>query len=271
LIWVREYGTEGLWVVVVHGGPGAMGSMAVVARALAHRFRVLEPWQRCSGGEPLTVARHIADMHEMVRAHCPDQKPALVGHSWGAMLALAYAAAHPEEAGPLVLAGCGTFDPAARMRMKVIRGARMNEAVIAQMARIEQAIVDPDERLCALGRLFMILDSYDLASTETGLEACDAAANRETWDDMLHLQEVGVYPAAFSAIRTPVLMVHGADDPHPGEMIRASLAPYLPQLEYHEWARCGHYPWLERGVGAEFFTVVSEWLALHLPTSDSLP
>ncbi len=30
------------------------------------------------------------------------------------MLGLAFAAAHPVEAGPIVLVGCGTFDPVAR-------------------------------------------------------------------------------------------------------------------------------------------------------------
>ena len=43
-------------------------------------------------------------------------------------------------------------------------------------------------------------------------------------------------------------------------MIRASLAPYLPRLEYHEWERCGHYPWLERAVREEFFWILREWL-----------
>jgi len=62
----------------------------------------------------------------------------------------------------------------------------------------------------------------------------------------------------------PVLMLHGAVDPHPGQMIRANLEPHLPQLEYLEWQRCGHYPWLERAVRGEFFAVLHEWLARQL-------
>ncbi|MEJ2210093.1 MAG: alpha/beta hydrolase [Anaerolineae bacterium] len=235
MIQVREYGTAGPSVLAIHGGPGAMGGMAAVARGLAGRFRVLEPWQRGSGGEPLTVARHVADLHEVVQACCAARRPALVGHSWGAMLVLAYAAEHPDEAGPLVLVGCGTFDPAARARMRAIRQARMDGRMQAEMARLEVEIEDPDRRLCALGRLMMAVDSYDLASTETGLDHCDAVAHEETWADMMWLQQEGVYPALFALIRSPVLMVHGADDPHPGPMIRDGLAPYLPQLEYHEW------------------------------------
>ena len=54
-------------------------------------------------GEPLTVARHVADLHDVVLAVCDGQSPALVGESWGAMLALAYAAEHPRDVGPIVL------------------------------------------------------------------------------------------------------------------------------------------------------------------------
>jgi hypothetical protein len=59
-------------------------------------------------------------------------------------------------------------------------------------------------------------------------------------------------------------MLHGTYDPHPGQMIRASLAPYLPQLEYREWERCGYYPWGEQFVRDEFFAVLREWLASQL-------
>lgn len=267
MIRVREYGTSGPWVIAVHGGPGAMGGMAPVAQGLAGGFRVLEPWQRGGGGQPLTVARHVADLHEVVQAHCSARRPALVGHSWGAMLILAYAATHPDEAGPLLLVGCGTFDPAARAQMRAVRRARMGGEVGAKLAHLEREIEDPDRRLCALGRLMMAVDSCDLVSTEPGLERCDAVAHQETWEDMMWLQEEGVYPALFALIRSPVLMVHGAADPHPGRLIRDGLAPYLPQLEYHEWAQCGHYPWLERAVGDGFFSVVSAWLARRMPAT----
>src|SRR4051812_12073313 len=100
---VRAYGTTGSVVVVLHGGPAAVGSAAPLARGLADAFRVLEPWQRSSGAEPLTVARHVADLHALVSSTCAGTRPALVGESWGAMLALAYAAVHPDRAGPLVL------------------------------------------------------------------------------------------------------------------------------------------------------------------------
>jgi pimeloyl-ACP methyl ester carboxylesterase len=95
-------------------------------------------------------------------------------------------------------------------------------------------------------------------------EPFDVRAHEESWADMVRLQEEGVYPAAFAAIHSPVLMLHGAYDPHPGELIRAGLVPYLPQLEYREWERCGHKPWFEREVREEFFAVMHTWLLGHL-------
>ena len=90
-----------------------------------------------------------------------------------------------------------------------------------------------------------------------------ARAHHETWDDMLRLQADGTYPGAFQAIESPVLMLHGDFDPHPGGMILASLEPYVGPIEYVEWNGCGHYPWAERAVRDDFFAVLRAWLARH--------
>ena len=131
---------------------------------------------------------------------------------------------------------------------------------------LKSIVVPGPSPLYAASDPITVSTSYDLTENQAGPAICDAGAicdavaHRQTWHDMLRLQEAGVYPALLAAIRAPVLMVHGAADPHPGPMIRDGLVPYLPQLEYHEWARCGHYPWLERAVGAEFFALVGDWL-----------
>ena len=83
------------------------------------------------------------------------------------------------------------------------------------------------------------------ADVEDPVEHFDAKGHAETWDDMVRLQDSGVYPARFVSIRCPVLMLHGTYDPHPGPMIRDGLKPYIPHLEYREFDRCGHSPWIE--------------------------
>src|SRR5688500_20412214 len=91
-IRVRQYGSRGPNVVVLHGGPGAPGSAAGLARALADDFSVLEPHQRRSGIVPLTVSQHVEDL-----AGIAPPGSAIVGHSWGAMLGVSFAAWFPDR------------------------------------------------------------------------------------------------------------------------------------------------------------------------------
>jgi pimeloyl-ACP methyl ester carboxylesterase len=273
---VREYGSYGPWVVALHGGPAAAGSAAPIAGGLAGRFRVLEPWQRGSGEEPLTVARHVADLHDLILSRCEGQRPALVGESWGAMLALAYAAEHPDDAGPLVLVGCGTFDLEARARLQQTLDERMTAELRARLARLDDDVTDPLERMAKRYELTHHLYDYDVYGhtaddeeeddDEDGPEAkaFDVRAHTETWNDMVRLQAEGVYPAVFAAIRSPAIMLHGAYDPHPGRMIYEGLHRHMPQLEYREWERCGHSPWRERHVRDEFFAVMCQWLSRRI-------
>jgi pimeloyl-ACP methyl ester carboxylesterase len=235
--------------------------MAPIARELAGEFRILEPFQRGSGGTPLTVACHLEDLNEVIGSFAGETPVHLVGFSWGAMLALAYAAARPGRARGLVLIGCGTFDPAARERFEATVKERMDERLRARMDGLDNEIADADERLRLKAELLLAVYSYDLVTTDLENERVDARANRESWEDMLRLQREGVYPAAFATVDAPVLMLHGARDPHPGRMIRASLEPHVPHLEYHEWESCGHYPWLENEVRDDFYARLRSWLS----------
>jgi len=167
--------TESAPVILVHGGPGAPGSLAPLRRALESTFRVSEPYQRHSDAEPrdssetrgyapLTVARHIADLGEIVESFGP--RPALVGHSWGAMLALAYAAVYPDTLSRIALVGCGTFDMVAR------------EAYFC-------AVAERNDR-----------STHDYDPVEPAAEHVwyDKRGHDEAWQDMLRLQREGVYP-----------------------------------------------------------------------------
>ena len=265
-MFVRRYGNSGPLVLVLHGGPAAVGDVAPVAKGLSESFRAVEPWQRGSGGPPLTVARHIADLHELAVDLGGDSPVAIVGHSWGAMLALCYAAEHPSKAGPIVLVGCGTFDQSSRSTMQAIIEERMDDDVRDRIHRLSIETTDPAERFIQAFKLTRHVFDYDpigpYADKEES-EPFDLKAHDETWTDMRRLQDDGTYPNAFAAIESPVLMVHGQYDPHPGKMIRDSLLPIIPQLEYREFERCGHSPWVEKSSRELFFSGICEWLEEH--------
>ena len=260
-IAVRRYGTGGPLVALLHGGPGAPGEMASPARALASEFRALEPLQRRSGGAPLTVARHVADLAAVLPAGA-----ALVGWSWGAMLALSFAAAHPDRVRSLALVGCGTYDEASRASYEQSLASRLGEEGRrrAEGLRRQSAAAGEEERdrvLAALGRLLGRAQACDPLPEEEGEPLwVDARGHAETWADARRLQAAGVEPAAFAAVACPVLMLHGDDDPHPGPATCDLLRRFVPQLRYRGLPFCGHKPWAERRAREPFLAALGEWL-----------
>jgi pimeloyl-ACP methyl ester carboxylesterase len=259
-IEVRLHGAAGPEVVVLHGGPGAAGSVTSLARDLSNDFRVLEPLQRRSGDVPLTVHGHVEDL-----AAVAPERSALVGWSWGAMLALSFAAAHPGRVRSLVLVGCGSYDEASRAvfeRMMTQRVGGEDQARIEELWQAFDAAAEPAERdacLGELGRAYGKVQSVDLLWDDDEVDA-DARGYEETWTDVLRLQREGVEPAAFASIKAPVLMLHGDEDPHPGLMIFDSLRPHIPHIEYVGFEHCGHRPWLERRCREQFLEALRDWL-----------
>jgi pimeloyl-ACP methyl ester carboxylesterase len=259
-ITVRAYGASGPTVVVLHGGPGAAGYMAPVCRQLSYEFTVIEPLQRPSGRVVLTVDLHIADLRDVIHRYA-TRGVTLVGHSWGAMLALTFAARHPGMVSGIVLIGCGTFDPASREILESTVEQRMTAVHRDRLRRSSRTIEDEDVRMCVVGRILEPVYSYELAPHADETEWYDARGHRESWADMLRLQQSGVYPAEFRSVRAPVLMLHGDYDPHPGQSTFACLRAVMPQLEYVELERCGHYPWWESSAHDAFFEVLRGHLA----------
>jgi pimeloyl-ACP methyl ester carboxylesterase len=261
---VREHGSthSGVPLVVLHGGPGAPGSARGLALLLAQRYPVLEPLQRRSGDVPLGVEQHVEDL-----AGVAPERASLIGHSWGAMLALSYAALHPERVRALVLVGCGTYDDAAREAYHQAFARRLTPDLAARRARLrqnlEQAIsqLERDQIRAELAALAAEVMSYAALPEPGTYDRIDARGLTETWDDVLRLQREGIEPARFAAIRTPALMLHGDDDPHPGALTWETLRPHMPQLEYVGLPRCGHEPWHERYARDLFSRTLFDWLA----------
>ena len=103
-LWTARQGS-GPPLVLVHGGPGLSDYLGPVASMLADRFTVLRYEQRgcgrSTGAGPNTVAAALADL-EALRLRFGCERWTVVGHSFGAGLALAYAADRPGRVERLV-------------------------------------------------------------------------------------------------------------------------------------------------------------------------
>lgn len=109
-IWVQTVGPEdGIPAVFLHGGPGSGCNPSQHALFDPARHRAVFVDQRGSGRSLPQGARHanttahlVADL-ERVRRHLGIDRWLVVGGSWGATLALAYAIAHPGRVTGMVL------------------------------------------------------------------------------------------------------------------------------------------------------------------------
>ncbi len=112
--WETSGNPKGQPVMVLHGGPGAGASPKMRRLFDPARWLVVQHDQRGSGKSTPhaelrenTTAALVEDV-EKVREHLGIERMVVVGGSWGATLALAYAERHPDRVTALVLRGVFT-------------------------------------------------------------------------------------------------------------------------------------------------------------------
>ena len=77
---VRLYGNAPYKIVLVHGGPGAIGSLKGFARELNElsQMSVIEALQ-----SKYSIDELLEELYNQIKDNCKE-KVSLIGHSWGA-------------------------------------------------------------------------------------------------------------------------------------------------------------------------------------------
>lgn len=257
---LRTYGCKPFRVAVIHGGPGAPGEMAPVARELAGRWGVLEPLQT-----ETSVSGQIEELR-IVLENYADLPATLIGYSWGAWLSYLCAAHYPKLIGKLILVSSGPFEERYAADIQMTRLGRLSEderrEVRAMMAAMKDpAAGDKDALLARFGTLFGKADACDPVSLESeGPNVCWEIHQR-VWKEAAQWRSSGRLLALAEKIRCPVVAFHGDHDPHPAEGVRLPLSNALRDFRFVPLARCGHKPWIERQAADTFY----ELLRAELP------
>ena len=260
-LWVAP-ATGGLPAVGCHGGPGLWDMFGPLAALLAGAV-ALHRWDQRGCGRsdrrgPYTVARSVADL-DAVRRHLGLERTALLGHSWGATLALHYALAHPARVTGLVYVSGTGVDPGtpwhARYRASLER--RIGRAPAEQPRTAdkerERCVVqwsadfaDPDRARAQAERL---------ADPWFGV---NYACNADLGADTRRLCDAGDLADRCRRLGVPALIIDGEADIRPRDAVD-SLAAALPSVRRVELAGAGHLPWVEDPVG--FRDAVTAFLA----------
>jgi len=264
---LRFHGAAPFRVAAIHGGPGAAGEMAPVARRLSRNRGVLEPLQTACSMEG-----QVEELREVLSKY--SQTPAvLIGYSWGAWLGLLAAARYSESIGKLILVSCPPFAESSAAELQTRRLEHLDDTEKAEyeaaLAALEQGPVTPavlpvppvsSVSLEKLGRLAAKADAYAPISEidEPGDVRLSAEINRAVWNEAAAMRRSGELLRQARMVRCPVVAIHGDSDSSPAAGVSEPLAA-LPEFRLIVLAQCGHTPWLERYAKEEFYrTLLSE-------------
>jgi proline iminopeptidase len=262
-LYTRVVGT-GRPILVLHGGPDFDHHYLLPEMdRLADSFRLIYYDQRGRGRsadgvrpEDVSIASEVEDV-DRVRCHFGLESVALLGHSWGGVLAMEYATRHPERVSHLILMNTA---PASGDDCQVLRQhlARLRPAgdveqmqtlaasdrfragdldVEAEYYRIHfrPALGSPERLEDVLGRL----RTHFTAESVLVARAIEHRLYDETWMTAGY----NLIPR-LQALNIPTLVLRGEDDFIP-VAVADRIARAMPHARLCELARCGHFVYLD--------------------------
>ncbi len=249
---LRKYGKPPFGVAVIHGGPGAGGEMAPVARKLASDFGVLEPIQTAT-----SLKGQLEELKRILEKNA-DLPVILIGFSWGAWLSFIFAAKNHEFVEKLILIGSGPYEEKYAAKILETRLKRLSKMERTEAESLMEVLINPTHKnrksdFIRVGKLFSRADAY--APTADECEPIDFNADifHSVWKDGAELRKSGRLLEIGRQIRCPVVAIHGDYDPHPAEGVQKPLSVLLKNFRFIMLKHCGHKPWVEREVKEQFF------------------
>lgn len=257
---IRTYGNPPFRTVVVHGGPGALGSMAGMARELSRFTGVLEPLQ-----SKLDIESLIEELASQIRETC-EGPVTLIGHSWGAWLCALYAAKFPENVRQLVLVGCAPLDVQYSSQIMERRRERMTQGewVLFNGLLFRLGRVPAESLNWLMEQLETLLEKTDHYALlpEGGDEAGRIPVNGEmflsVWTQAEALCESGELLRSLKEIRCPIHVIHGDHDPRPVEGVTIPLHANKIRFKRHLLQKCGHTPFREKHAALLFYALLEK-------------
>lgn len=224
-------------LLFLHGGPGSVAHLvmfqATVGRQLEMDFLVAYLHQRGVGrsapvsASEQTLSAHVADVAAAVnylQETYGQSKVILVGHSWGGMLAGAYAVQHRDDVARLVLISTG-MDVSSLLRDSYERAVAWSlevghQEAITELASLDGSFDAPRDFMATLewanqaGGIASdfdfdaFLDEQDVNIDYPGWGERQAAINRTMVEEVLNIN----LTTSFASLNIPVLFVSGRRD-----------------------------------------------------------
>jgi proline iminopeptidase len=262
-LFYRVVGRGADTIIAIHGGPGVdLESIYGDFAPLADGHVVVFYDQRGTGRSTLprdtsllSAASQISDL-DAVRRHFKLDRPVLVAHSYGPLLAATYAIAHPDHVRAMIFFGPvpprrGDFF----QRFGATLGSRMDSAQVAKLADANRRLAAGDNirQACrdywSIGMRPRLADpDQSLALIRSDLCASDPAGIRYglTTTNRVVMASYGEWDlrAALPALHMPVLIMHGEQDAIPMDLV--AEWSMMPRSRLVPVPGAAHFPYAER-------------------------
>jgi proline iminopeptidase len=249
-LFVRRIGA-GPAAVVLHGGPGAHHDYLLPAFDALAEGRELVYYDQRGGGRsavardvPVGWTEHVADL-EALRGTWAMDRLTLVGYSWGGLLAVLYALAHPSRVAKLALVSpAPTWRTAREQFERVFTHRNLDPSFQEARRELRESGLRERDPAAFNQRIFELSVApyfYDPArARDLTPFRVTGRTQQEVWES---LGNFDLRPQLPALLGMPSLVLHGENDPIPIEAARA--AADLIGAEFHAVPRCGHVPYVE--------------------------
>jgi pimeloyl-ACP methyl ester carboxylesterase len=259
----RKYGRPPFNIAVIHGGPGAGGEMAPVAKEIAVGRGVLEPLQTAD-----TLEGQVDELKRILEEH-GDLPAVVIGYSWGAWLSYILAARYPALVKKLILVASGPFEEKYAAGILPERLRRLDRDERTEVESLMGILSKPGAAaeaatLTRFGALLSRADTYDPVDLEGGERdqvECHARIFQNVWPEADRMRRSGELLALGRHIKCPVVAIHGDYDPHPAQGVAEPLSGVIGDFRMIRLEYCGHTPWKEKRARERFYAVLNQELA----------
>lgn len=255
----RCYGKVPYQIVVVHGGPGAPGSVAPVCKELSKDYGVIEPFQSVD-----TVEGQVNELASIIK-EVSDKPITLIGHSWGAWLVYLLAASQPDLTNGVILIGSGPYEQKYVQGMNERRNSRFSKEDQKTLNQLENrwskvdSLQEEKKIFSQFGKIMSKAETLKpIETSSSDVIDCQPDIFNKVMPEMMKLRQSGELFKKGYEIKCPVFAIHGDYDTHPYEGVKEPLTETINDFNFILLKDCGHYPWNEVLAHEKFYKILRE-------------
>lgn len=256
-LYFHKYG-KGEPVIILSGGPGNSYIQAEeLALRVGEKYKAILPEQRGTGRsipKPLdtssiSLRAAVEDLHLLMRTINATQS-VFIGHSWGATLAMAFAAQYPKKVKSLILISPGNYKSWENMFdiLQVNIRSRLSSDEIRRVDTLTDKIADGKATDIERNEYRKILRStyiFDRLKFDSLLVKMDVPSNASMRLIMNEdLKQKLDLTSSLPKYKGPLAIISGRQDVLAFNAYEIKIL--MPSAELNWVDQCGHFPFLEQ-------------------------